>query len=132
MSYSYLIPNWLAQGSAPLPGMELPFDVIVFAAMEYQPVMPGYIVIRVSLDDSGPPPSKLDRHRIRHVAREIADHILLRERVLVTCMAGRNRSGVLVGLALRHLGVPGAEAARRIQAARNGLTNPHFHAMVVG
>jgi hypothetical protein len=132
MSYSYLIPNWLAQGSAPLPGMELPFDVIVFAAMEYQPVMRGYTMVRVLLDDSGPPPSTQDRARIRVVAREIAEHVRARRRVLVTCMAGRNRSGVLVGLALRHLGVPGAEAARRIQAARNGLTNPHFHAMVVG
>jgi protein-tyrosine phosphatase len=135
MSYTYLMPGpWLAQGSAPPPGVRgLPFDVIVLAAMEYQdPDLPGYHVIRVPLDDSGPPPSKLDRHLIRRTAREIADRVRHRERVLVTCMQGRNRSGVLVGLALRDLGLPGREAAQRIRMARNGLTNPHFHAMVVG
>ena len=132
-SYHYLMPGpWLAQGSAPSPGMRLPFDVIVLAAMEYQPDLPGYTVIKVKLDDSGPPPSKLDRHIIRRTAREIADRIRHRERCLVTCWQGRNRSGVLAGLALRDLGLSGAEAARRIQLARNGLTNHYFHAMVVG
>ncbi len=131
--YTYLMPGpWLAQGSAPPPGVRIPFDVIVLAAMEYQPRLPGYHVMYVPLDDSGPPPSALDRKRIRHAAREIADRVHYRERVLVTCWQGRNRSGVLAGLALRHLGLPGAEAARRIRLARNGLRNPHFHAMVVG
>jgi len=135
MSYTYLMPGpWLAQGSAPPAHVVIPFDVIVLAAMEYQnPELPGYHVIRVPLDDSGPPPNALDRRRIRHTAREIADRVRWRERVLVTCMQGRNRSGVLAGLAIRDLlGIPGAEAARRIRLARNGLSNPYFHAMVVG
>ena len=135
MSYTYLMPGpWLAQGSAPPPFVRgIPFDVIVLAAMEYQdPELPGYTVIRIPLDDSGPPQSKVDRMRIRHTASEIADRVSLRERVLVTCMQGRNRSGVLAGLALRHLGLPGAEAVRRIRLARDGLRNPWFHAMVVG
>ena len=134
MSYTYLMPGpWLAQGSVPPPNVRgIPFDVIVLAAMEYQDIeLPGYTVIRVPLDDSGPPPSTLDRRLIRHMAREIADRIRHRERCLVTCAQGRNRSGVLAGLALRDLGLPGAEAARRIRLARNGLTNRHFHAMVV-
>lgn len=132
--YTYLMPGpWLAQGSAPPSGTKVPFDVIVLAAMEYQQVeLPGYVVIRVLLDDSGPPPSDLDRRLIRRTAREIADRIRHRERVLVTCLAGRNRSGVLAGLALRELGLSGVEAARRIQQGRNGLTNRHFYAMVVG
>jgi protein-tyrosine phosphatase len=131
--YHYLMPGpWLAQGSAPPAGIRVPFDVIVLAAREYQELdLPGYTVIRVPIDDSGPPPSTLDRHRIRRTAHQIADRVRLRERVLVTCMAGRNRSGVLAGLALRELGISGAEAARRIQVARNGLTNRHFYAMVV-
>lgn len=132
-SYHYLMPGpWLAQGSAPRPDARLPFDVIVLAAMEYQPLeMPGYHVLHVPLDD-GPPPSQVDRHLIRRTAHEIADRIRHKERVLVTCWQGRNRSGVLAGLALRDLGLSGTEAARRIRKARNGLTNPHFHAMVVG
>ena len=139
MSYSYLMSGpWLAQGSVPPHGVYgIPFDVIVLAAIEHQDIdLPGYHVIRVPLDDSALAqrvgPSKVDRMRIRHTAREIADRIRHRERVLVTCAQGRNRSGVLAGLALRDLGLPGAEAARRIRLARNGLTNKHFHAMVVG
>jgi protein-tyrosine phosphatase len=132
--YTYLMPGpWLAQGSAPPSGVRVPFDVIVLAAMEYQePELPGYRVMRVPLDDSGPPPSASDRVLIRSTAKKIVDYVRSRRRVLVTCMQGRNRSGVLVGLALREMGLPGAEAARRIRLARNGLTNPHFHAMVVG
>lgn len=134
--YSYLIPGpWLAQGSAPpsvVSTVRIPFDVIVLAAMEYQPELPGYHVMHVPLDDSGPPPSVVDHHLIRRTAREIADRVRLRERVLVTCWQGRNRSGVLAGLAMRHLGLSGVEAAHRIRVLRNGLRNPHFHAMVVG
>jgi protein-tyrosine phosphatase len=132
IGYSYLMPgDRLAQGSAPPPGMPLPFDVVVLAAQEYQPELPGFHVLRVPLDD-GPPPDKLTRARIRHAAREIADRVRLGQRVLVTCWQGRNRSGVLAGLALRELGLPGQRAAGRIQRLRNGLTNPHFYAMVVG
>ena len=133
MSYTYLVNGpWLAQGSAPPPGVQIPFDVIVLAAMEYQtPELPGYHVMRVPLDDSGPPPNAWERTLIRTAAREIADHVRAGRRVLCTCWQGRNRSGVLAGLALRELGLPGIEAVRRIRAARDGLTNPHFHAMVV-
>jgi protein-tyrosine phosphatase len=130
MSYSYLTSNGLlAQGSAPPQGVRLPFDVIVLSAMEYQPDLPGYHVIKMPLDD-GPPPDKLTRMRIRRTARQIADHVRLGHRVLVTCWQGRNRSGVLAGLALVDLGMPPAHAVYRIRTRRNGLTNPHFRAMV--
>ena len=129
--YHYLLDPWLAQGSAPPVGVRIPFDVIVLAAKEYQPVLFGYTTLYVPLDDSGPPPSTRDRVRIREVAHEIAQHVRARSRVLCTCWQGRNRSGVLAGLALRELGVPGVEAARQIRQLRNGLTNRHFYAMVV-
>lgn len=130
--YTYLLSNGrLAQGSAPPVGVRMPFEVVVLAAREYQPDMPGFRVLHVPLDD-GPPPSHADRVRIRGAARRVADHVRAGDRVLVTCWQGRNRSGVIAGLALRDLGVPGAHAADRIQRARNGLTNPHFRAMVVG
>lgn len=127
--YSYLLAHLLAQGSAPTPGARVPFDVIVLAAMEYQPELPGYRVLNVPLDD-GPPPDKVTRMRIRHAAREIADRVRLHERVLVTCWQGRNRSGVLAGLALVDLGIPPHLVVERIQRLRNGLTNQHFRAMV--
>ena len=129
--YHYLLSNrLLAQGSAPPSAPGMPFDVIVLAAMEYQPPMPGgYTILRVPLDD-GPPPDKVTRFRIRHAAREIADRVRRGERVLVTCWQGRNRSGVLAGLALVDLGMPPAHAVSRIQTLRDGLTNDHFRAMV--
>jgi protein-tyrosine phosphatase len=128
--YHYLLPNrLLAQGSAPPPVPGMPFDVIVLSAMEYQPNLPGYRVLHVPLDD-GPPPDKPTRMRIRRAAREIADRVRQGQRVLVTCWQGRNRSGVLAGLAMVDLGVPPDQAVRRIQRLRDGLTNDHFRAMV--
>lgn len=97
MSYHYLMPGpWLAQGSAPPSGTRVPFDVIVLAAMEYQEAeLPGYVVIRVPFDNSGPPPSSLDRRLIRRTAREIADRVRFGERVLVTCRLGWTEKSLL-------------------------------------
>ena len=128
--YHYLLSNHLlAQGSAPPPVSGIPFDVIVLSAMEYQPDLPGYRVLHVPLDD-GPPPDKTTRMRIRRAAREIADRVRAGQRVLVTCWQGRNRSGVLAGLAMVDLGVPPIQAVGRIRRLRDGLTNVHFRAMV--
>lgn len=130
--YSYLMPGGLlAQGSAPPPGARLPFDTIVLAAMEYQPDMPGYEVLRVPLDD-GPRPDAETVGRIRSAAHAVANRVRAGRRVLVTCWQGRNRSGVIAGLAMRELGVPGVLSARRIRRIRNGLHNPHFLRLVVG
>lgn len=130
-SYSYLLANErLAQGSAPPRGVRLPFDVIVLAAMEYQPELPGHEVWHVPLDD-GPPPSTTERAWIRAAARGVAQRVRAGQRVLVTCWQGRNRSGVIAGLALVDLGHPGPRAAELIRRTRNGLTNPYFHEMVI-
>jgi len=130
--YSYLLKNErLAQGSAPPPDVRLPFDVIVLAAEEYQPDLPGYEVLHVPLNDSGPPPTHDERFSIYDNAARIARRVRAGKRVLVTCWQGRNRSGVLSGLALVNLGVPGVEAAGIIRRIRNGLTNPYFYEMVV-
>jgi protein-tyrosine phosphatase len=132
MGYSYLLPEGrLAQGSAPPAGARIPFDVIVLAAEEYQPKLPGYDVLHVPLDD-GPPPDEPTRSRIRRVAKEIARRVRGGERVLVTCWQGRNRSGVLAGLALVELGMPRELVVRRIRERRDGLTNAYFRAMVSG
>ena len=130
--YSYLTSR-LAQGARPPVGVRLPFDVIVLAAWEYQPEMPGYEVLHVPLDDEFElPVTAQDRTRIQATARAVARHVRAGRRVLVTCHQGRNRSGVIAGLALVELGIPGAEAANRIRYLRDGLTNPHFHRMVIG
>jgi protein-tyrosine phosphatase len=132
MGYTYLADR-LAQGSAPPPNVPLPFDLVVLAAMEYQDAdIPGCEVLRVPLDDSGPPPTPIERTLIRHAAHEVARQLRAGKRVLVTCWQGRNRSGVISGLALVELGVPREEAIRRISEFRSGLTNLHFRAMVGG
>jgi protein-tyrosine phosphatase len=128
--YSYLLASGqLAQGSAPPRGVRLPFDAIVLAAMEYQPDLPGHDVLRAPLDD-GPPPTQGERALIRRSAHEVARRVRAGQRVLVTCWQGRNRSGVIAGLALVDLGLPGSQAAQRIRRTRNGLTNPYFFEMV--
>jgi len=132
IGYAYLMPgDRLAQGSAPPPGVRLPFDVVVLAAQEYQDLQGPYEVMRVPLDD-GPMPDPLTRARIRSAAREIARRVRNGQRVLVTCWQGRNRSGVLAGLALVELGLHPQRAINRIRRYRNGLTNDHFRAMVEG
>lgn len=134
--YAHLLANGrLAQGGAPPPGAWLPFDIVVLAARGYQPALPGYSVVRIPLDDHNPDgtyarPDPLTRARIRQRAREIADRVRRRQRVLVTCHAGRNRSGVLAGIALVELGVAPARVVNIIRELRDGLTNPHLRAMV--
>lgn len=132
--YSYLTHDFrLAQGSVPPANVPLPFDVVVLAANEHQDIpIPGCEVILAPLDDSGPPPTAIETMIIRRVSREVAQRLRSGQRVLVTCHQGRNRSGVIAGLALVELGLPGPRAARRIQRIRNGLTNPHFYEMVIG
>jgi len=129
MGYAFLTSDGrLAQGSAPPPGVRMPFDVIVLAAEEYQPSLPGFIVIRAPLDDANP--SAYERALIRATAKEVANYIRAGKRVLVTCFMGRNRSGVIAGHALVELGLPPFRAVRRIQKYRNGLGNTHFRKMV--
>lgn len=133
MGYSYLT-NRLAQGSKPPVNVPLPFEVIVLAAWEYQPNMPGFHeVMHVPLDDEFERPVTIeDTRRIRSAAQAVAQHVRDGRRVLVTCHHGRNRSGVIAGLALVELGIPRAHAVQRIRHLRDGLTNPHFRAMVEG
>jgi protein-tyrosine phosphatase len=131
-SYSYLFDKRLAQGAAPPANVRLPFDTIVLAAIEYQnPKLPDYELIRAPLSDNGPPPTDFERKLIRIAAHEVAEQVRSGRKVLVTCWQGRNRSGVIAGLALRELGFSGPRAALLIQRIRNGLTNSYFREMVV-
>lgn len=138
IGYTYLLTNGrLAQGSAPPSNAQLPFDVIVLAAKEYQDqgpkarvTLPGYEIIRAPLDDSGPPPTLVEKAIIRRSAREVAQRVRAGKRVLVTCIQGRNRSGVIAGLALVELGLSPANVVERIRALRDGLANPYFRAIV--
>lgn len=108
------------------------FHVLVLCAEEHQPTSkefePGpLILIHCPLDDTE---SLLREHWIRaHRAAELVSHAVQRgKRVLVTCQAGLNRSGLVSALALRDLtGMAGERAAKMVQKARSrALRNQHF------
>lgn len=130
--YTYLLSNGkLAQGSAPPENASLPFDVIVLAATEYQhPSLPGYEVILAPLTDHGPPPTSTERAIIYETAQLVARRIRSGKSVLVTCWQGRNRSGVIAGLALVELGMPPGMVVQQIRRLRDGLKNPYFREIV--
>lgn len=121
----------LWMGSAPPVDRSLPtFDTVVLCAQEYQPAMPHVRdVVRVPIDDG-----RLDDEQIHRAlvgAREVALRMRAGRTVLVTCYAGRNRSGLVAGLALGGLTRMSADRiiatirARRHPAA---LSNPFFRA----
>lgn len=125
-------------GSAPPEGRTLAdsgFDVLVLCAQEYQPsaaTYPGVEILRVPIDDTDAlPPSHL-RNVLRMGAR-IAMRVKLGQRVLVTCVMGRNRSAFVTAVALHLLtGKPGAACAAHVRKVRIGpdgvraLKNDYF------
>jgi protein-tyrosine phosphatase len=133
VDYGYLIPNCLAQGSAPTAEDRLHerFDVVVLCAYEYQNVrLPGVETIRCPLDDdpNGPPMSVEEVGRAAGTATRVVRRIKAGKRVLVTCYMGRNRSGVVSGLALRAMGFTPRQCVDIIRMVRgpNALSNKHF------
>jgi protein-tyrosine phosphatase len=127
-------------GSAPPAGTELRargFTSLVLCAKTreyekyagYSPTaasFPGLFVWHVPLDDGEI--SDVDLARAHDAANAVAHAHALGHRVLVTCWMGRNRSGLVLGLALRcRLGMTGRRARELIQACRHeALTNEDF------
>jgi hypothetical protein len=140
---AHCIASRLWQGSVPAPGygpLREGFDVVVFCAEEYQPppeLYPGVKVILAPNDDNGlRPPTRRELQIARKASKLVAAHIMSGDKVLVTCMAGRNRSGLVTALALVRLyGVSGGDAMRivrmrRLAATGEVLSNPHFAAIL--
>lgn len=107
------------------------FDAVVLAAWEYQDVSLRCLVIRAPLEDAAPTKQQVKLALL--AARQV--HALLRagNKVLVTCAQGRNRSALIVGLALMMDGMSAKQAIRRIVEKRKGaafgakaLTNSAF------
>jgi protein-tyrosine phosphatase len=132
----------LHQGSFPPPGNDVAaagFDVLVLAASEAQPRAgdyPGVRVIHAPFEDeplesygygSAPPDGLLTA---KSAADKVAACLQDGKRVLVTCMAGRNRSGLVCGLALHQIhGWSGEHIVNSIQQARpQALSNASFAA----
>lgn len=120
---SEVIPR-LWQGGAPRPG-NYAFDLIVLSASEYQPSadkFPGAELLRVPLPDDWRGLSAAARKKLYAAAADAAEQVAAAhragKRVLVTCGAGLNRSGLITGLALRALGHTGDDAIALIRRAR--------------
>lgn len=135
-NYDLVAPR-LWQGSAPDPTKPYPeFDVIVLAAKEAQPMLQKFRgrVIRAPFSDARYPTETERRIAIR-AARVVAKELKKGNKVLVTCAQGLNRSGLIVGLALRMASKYDVEEIiRRIRAARGNwaLTNPSFERFLRG
>jgi protein-tyrosine phosphatase len=128
-----LLPE-LYQGSAPPPGSPVAawgFDALVLSAKEFQPpaaAYPGVQIIRARLDDSGLPMTSDEWRQALRAAEHAANVVLRGGRVLVTCVMGRNRSGLVSALAIYLLtGLPGTEIVREVKRRRpEALSNQWF------
>jgi len=108
------------------------FDVLVLCSEEYQPApehFPGMRVIHAPNEDAQYLSDTQWRTALA-ASREVAGAVRAGEKVLVTCTAGLNRSGLVSALALVHLAGETARAAEvvaQIQARREmALCNDAF------
>lgn len=117
------------------------FDVVVLCAEEFQPTREmirngkrRVALVYAPIDDA-----ELSEKELMIATRAadiVAEMFEQGKQVLVTCMAGRNRSGLVVALALHMLSGAGGVAARRIVRERRtsadgpALSNPSFNALL--
>ena len=112
-------------------------SALVLAAYEVQPPAPPNLAgFRVPLDDCLPASQAAEdavRRAAGYVASGVARHLRKGRKVLVTCAAGLNRSGLISGLTLRQLGIAGDSAVRKVRRARgpHALSNTAFERLVL-
>jgi protein-tyrosine phosphatase len=113
------------------------FTLLVLTAREYQPRSSafGIPVLHVPLPDG---PLKPDQAELAHsAATRVAQEVTKGGKVLVTCWAGANRSGLVTALALEQMGVPPQAALAKIRVKRRPnsghvpLSNPYFVLMIL-
>lgn len=125
----------LWQGSALKPG-HYDFDLIVLAAAELQlkaDQFPGSQVLHVPLRDVYLTDVVREQlPRAIEAAKIVARFVRAGKRVLVTCAAGWNRSGLVTALSLRLLGYSADEAILLVKHARgpNALGNEVFQRQI--
>ena len=128
---SPIVPG-IWQGSAPPAGTALRdagFDAVVLAAVEYQPSdesFPGVHVIRAPIEDTTITPAIWSS--AKRAADEVAQLRRHNARVLVTCRAGLNRSGLITAMVLiMDEGMLPAQAIARVRSGRfMALSNESF------
>lgn len=133
-----IVPG-LWMGSRPPTGRavsEAGFDLLVLCAEEYQPpawMFPGVEVIHAPFDDNDIGPTSEEQATARSAARQVVSATRKGRKVLVTCFAGRNRSGLVTGLALLAQAHPPLRVVDLIQRRRtHALTNRFFVDLLTG
>lgn len=125
----------LWQGSLPVEGSALAnlgFKGVVLCAMEHQPTasrFPGLHVVHAPNDDDfSRLPTREELATAVKAARTVASLVSQRKKVLVTCYAGKNRSGLVSALAIHFLtGQGGFASLLQVQKRRpKALRNPGF------
>ncbi len=110
------------QGSAPQSSEAIirgGFRAVVLCAMEYQPRFPTSVLqsIFCPLDDATL--TRAEWEKAKGAAHRVASLVEQDKRVLVTCMQGRNRSGLVSAYAIHLLtGLPGDECVAHVQRHR--------------
>lgn len=134
----------LWQGGKPPIGRALHhhgFGMLVLCAREIQwdaKTWPGLDVIHAPNDDvPGELPSRDTLTQALTAGRQAAQRVASGQKVLVTCNMGINRSGLVTGIAMRHLtGWPGSKVVAHVSSSRkaqNGwpaLSNPGFRLLL--
>jgi hypothetical protein len=108
------------------------FEVVVLCAEEWQPSLPDVETIHAPFDDDH---QGLDARQTKiafDAAGETSEHLAAGKKTLVTCWAGRNRSGLVSALALATIsGVHPSKAGELIRSKRDGaLTNGSFRGIL--
>jgi len=88
--------------------------------------------VKVSIPDGELDGDELEQ--VRETAEHVAAAVLDDRKVLVRCQAGLNRSGLIVALALSHLGYRPNDAISQIRRRRSpdALFNRHFVGYIGG
>ena len=118
------------------------FDVLVLCAEELQPsdpleaqsAFPGVITVCAPMDDDDESIREGDKTVAAEAAKTIIHHLDQDHRVLVTCQAGRNRSGTVSALVLMaRRGITGDAAVALVRARRpKALSNEGMCAWIRG
>jgi protein-tyrosine phosphatase len=131
---SQILKN-LWMGNAPPIGWGVSghFDDLVLCAKEYQlasECFPGVEVIHAPMNDDGTPMTSAERVIATKTAANVIRRLIGGRRVLVTCRAGRNRSGIVSALALcmgpyKYTPVQAVTTIRRARG-QHAMVNPYF------
>lgn len=122
---------WMGEYPSPDYDLSQYFDCLVLAAREYQISECFKLkVICAPLKDDEEPMTKLEMVTAVKAAAEVINCLKKNQRVLVTCWAGRNRSGLITAMALckgpNQMPLKTAITLIRMVRGRAALSNQSF------